>query len=1054
MQGQPPAKHPETRLVNFSSNFSAPFIRRPVATSLVTIAIFLSGVVAFKFLPVAPLPQVDFPTISVGAGLPGASPETMASAVATPLERQFGRIAGVTQMTSSSGLGSTGITLQFDLSRDINAAARDVQAAINAARSQLPADMPGQPTYRKVNPADAPILLLALTSDNVSPAQIYDAADSILAQKLAQVEGVGQVFAWGSSRPAVRVEVNPTQLNSYGVSLETVRKALQSANSNLAKGSVSDDQKSWAIADTDQIFKAYEYQPLIIAGHPGSSLRLQDVAQVLDSVEDTRNLGLSGGKPSVILAIFRQPGANMIDTVDRITAVLPLLRASISPSMHLNVIIDRTITIRASVHDVEIALVISTILVIFVVFAFLRNGWATLIPSVAVPLSLIGTFGVMYLCNYSIDNLSLMALTICTGFVVDDAIVVIENIARHIEAGMAPLDATMKGASEIGFTVISMSTSLVAVFIPILLMSGIVGRLFREFAVVLSVAIAVSLFISLTTTPMMCARFLKRDTGRHNRLYRFSENAFNRILRTYDFSLKWVLRHQFLILLVTIGTVCLNVYLFAVTPKGFFPQQDTGRVSGLIQGDQDLSFAAMSQKMREFTDVVLQDPAIDTVTSFTGGGSGGSTARLFAQLKPLEERKLSADQVIARIRKKTARIPGAALYLQSVQDLNIGGRFGGAQYQYTLQADNLNDLNHWAPILMERMGKIPELRDINTDQHMKGLEASLVIDRDTAARMGVSVLDIDNTLGDAFGQRQVSNIYKGLNQYHVVMEVAPDLQQGPQALSLIYVPSKTGKLIPLSTFAHYEPSNTALSVNHQGVFPAITLSFNLAPGASLGPAVEHIQAAQRELGIPSTVHTTFQGTAQAFQDSLSSEPILILTALAAVYIVLGILYESYIHPITILSTIPSAGIGALLAIRFIKSDLNIIALIGIILLIGIVKKNAILMIDFAVQVEREGHKSPEEAIYEACLLRFRPILMTTMAALLGALPLALGRGVGSELRQPLGITIVGGLILSQMLTLFTTPVVYIYMDRLQTWIQSLRTHGQAVPATPAHAQGD
>ena len=648
-----------------------------------------------------------------------------------------------------------------------------------------------------------------------------------------------------------------------------------------------------------------------------------------------------------------------------------------------------------------------------------------------------------------------MALTICTGFVVDDAIVVIENIARHIEAGMTPYEATMKGASEIGFTVISMSTSLVAVFIPILLMSGIVGRLFREFAVVLSVAIGVSLFISLTTTPMMCARFLKPDTGRHNRLYRFSENAFNRLLKTYDFSLKWVLRHQFLILLVTIGTVCLNVYLFAITPKGFFPQQDTGRVSGLIQGDQDLSFAAMSQKMREFTDVVLQDPAIDTVTSFTGGGSGGSTARMFAQLKPLNERKISADQVIARIRKKTARIPGAALYLQAVQDLSVGGRFGGAQYQYTLQADNLNDLTHWAPILKDRMARIPELRDINTDQQMKGLEASLVIDRDTASRMGVNVLDIDNTLGDAFGQRQVSNIYKGLNQYHVVLEVAPGLQQGPQALSLIYVPSNTGKLVPLSAFAHYEPSNTALSVNHQGVFPAITLSFNLAPGASLGPAVEHIQAAQRELGIPSTVHTTFQGTAQAFQDSLSSEPILILTALAAVYIVLGILYESYIHPITILSTIPSAGIGALLAIRFIKSDLNIIALIGIILLIGIVKKNAILMIDFAVQVEREGHKSPVEAIYEACLLRFRPILMTTMAALLGAMPLALGRGVGSELRQPLGITIVGGLILSQMLTLFTTPVVYIYMDRLQTWIHDLRTHGARVPApTPAPAQSD
>jgi multidrug efflux pump len=1039
--------------VNFSSNFSAPFVRRPVATSLLTFAIFLSGAVAFRFLPVAPLPQVDFPTIGVGAGLPGASPETMASAVATPLERQFGRIAGVTQMTSSSGLGSTNITLQFDLNRDINAAARDVQAAINAARSQLPADLPGQPGYRKVNPADSPIMLLSLSSDNIPPAQIYDAADSILAQKLAQVEGVGQVFTWGSSRPAVRVEVNPYQLNAYGVSLETVRKSLQSANANLAKGTVSDSHQTWTVADTDQLFKAYEYQPLIVAGHVGAPVRLRDVAEVIDSVEDTRNLGLSGGKPAVLLAIFRQPGANMIETVDRIMALFPQLRASISPSLHLNVAVDRTTTIRASVHDVEVSLIISIILVIFVVFAFLRNVWATIIPSVAVPLSLIGTFGVMYLCHYSLDNLSLMALTISTGFVVDDAIVVIENITRHIENGMKPLEATMKGASEIGFTVLSMSTSLVAVFIPILLMGGIVGRLFREFAVVLSVAIGVSLLISLTTTPMMCARFLRHETGRHNRLYRFSENIFNRLLHTYDFSLRWVLRHQFLILLVTFGTVCLNIYLFVQTPKGFFPQQDTGRFSGLIQGDQDLSFTAMSQKMRQFTDIVMNDPAVDTVTAFTGGGSGGSTARMFGQLKPLSERKLSVDQVIARIRSKSAKIPGAALYLQAVQDLSVGGRFGGAQYQYTLQGDNLNDLIHWAPIIQQRLSKISELRDVNSDQQLHGLQSSIVIDRDTAARLGVAVQDIDNTLGDAFGQRQVSNIYKGLNQYHVVMEVMPSAQQSPDALKSIYVPSKPGKLVPLSAFAHYEPSSTALSVNHQGVFPAITLSFNLAPGASLGPAVEHIEQARGEIGVPSTVHATFQGTAQAFQDSLSNQPVLILTALAAVYIVLGILYESYIHPITILSTIPSAGIGALLAIQFIKSDLNIIALIGIILLIGIVKKNAILMIDFAVQVEREEGLSPVEAIYKACQLRFRPILMTTMAALLGAMPLALGTGVGSELRRPLGITIVGGLILSQMLTLFTTPVVYIYMDRLQSWIQGrrARSHVPAPTAAPAHS---
>jgi multidrug efflux pump len=1029
--------------VNFSSNFSAPFIRRPVATSLITIAILLSGVVAFRFLPVAPLPHVDFPTISVSAGLPGASPETMASAVATPLERQFGRIAGVTQMTSSSGLGSTNVTLQFDLNRDINAAARDVQAAINAARSQLPADLPGQPTYRKVNPADAPIMLLVLTSDNIPPAQIYDAADSILAQKLAQVEGVGQVRVFGSSRPAVRVEVNPYQLNSYGISLETVRKSLQAANANLAKGALSDPHQTWALTDSDQLFKAYEYQPLIVAGHVGAPVRLRDIAEVADSVEDSRNLGLSGGKPSVPLGIFRQPGANMIETVDRINAILPQLRASISPSLHLIVAMDSTTTIRASVHDVEVALMISIILVIFVVFAFLRNVWATVIPSVAVPLSLIGTFGVMYLCHYSLDNLSLMALTISTGFVVDDAIVVIENIARHIEAGMKPFAATMKGASEIGFTVLSMSTSLIAVFIPILMMGGIVGRLFREFAVVLSVAIGVSLFVSLTATPMMCARFLRHESGKHNRIYRLSESVFNRLHRTYDFSLRWVLRHQFLILLVTIGTVCLNGYLFYRTPKGFFPQQDTGRLNGTILGDQDLSFAAMSKKMRTFTDIVAQDPAVDTVTAFAGSG----TARMFAQLKPLNERKLSADQVIARLRSKTAGIPGAALYLQSVQDLSVGGRMGGAQYQYTLQADSLSDLTHWAPILQQRLAKIPELRDVNSDQQMHGLQSSIVIDRDTASRLGVAVQDIDNTLGDAFGQRQVSNIYKGLNQYHVVLEVAPQFQPGPEVLKSVYVPSKSGKLVPLSAFAHYEPSNTALSVNHQGIFPAITLSFNLAPGASLGPAVEHIEAARREIRVPNTVHATFQGTAQAFQDSLSNQWVLIITALAAVYIVLGILYESFIHPITILSTIPSAGIGALLAIQFIKSDLNIIALIGIILLIGIVKKNAILMIDFAVQVEREEGLSPVEAIYKACLLRFRPILMTTMAALLGAMPLAVGAGVGSELRRPLGITIVGGLILSQMLTLFTTPVVYIYMDRLQSWLRRAFSHRPApVPA--------
>ncbi len=1035
-----------------STNFSAPFIRRPVATSLITIAIFLSGVVAFRFLPVAPLPQVDFPTISVGASLPGASPETMASAVATPLERQFGRIAGVTQMTSSSGLGSTSITLQFDLNRDINAAARDVQACINAARTQLPVDLPGQPTYRKVNPADAPILILSLTSDNIPPAQIYDAADSILAQKLAQVEGVGQVFTWGSASPAVRVEANPYQLNSYGISLEAIRASLQSANSNLAKGSLSDGQKTWAISDSDQLFKAYEYQPLIVAGHAGAPVRLQDIGQVVDSVADTRNMGLSGGKRSVLLAIFRQPGANMIDTVDRITAILPVLRASISPSLHLNVAIDRSTTIRASVRDVEITLLISIALVILVVFAFLRSTWATIIPSVAVPLSLIGTFGIMYLCGYSLDNLSLMALTICTGFVVDDAIVVIENITRHIENGMKPYEAAMKGSSEIGFTVLSMSTSLVAVFIPILLMPGIVGRLFREFAVVLSVAIGVSLFVSLTTTPMMCARFLSHESGKHNWIYKFFESAFNRLLHVYDIALRWVLRRQLLILGMTFLTAVFCAYLFFHVNSGFFPQQDTGRIAGIVYGDQDLSFAAMSQKMRAFTDIVLKDPAVDTITAFTGGGSGGSTARMFGQLKPLSERKISVDEVIARIRKATAKVPGAVLYMQAVQDLSMGGHSTAAQYQYTLQSDSLSDLTHWAPLLEKRLATIPELRDVNSDQQMHGLESSLVVDRDTASRMGVSMEAIDNTLNNAFGQREVSTIYKGLNQYYVVLEVMPSAQQDPAALKSIYVPATAGNLVPLSAFAHYEPSNTAISVNHLGIFPAITISFNLAPKASLGPAVEHIEEATREVGVPPNVHATFQGTAQAFQDSRSSQLFLVITALVAVYIVLGILYESFIHPITILSTIPSAGIGAILAIRIAGTDLNMISLIGIILLIGIVKKNAILMIDFAVQVEREEKISPLDAIYKACLLRFRPILMTTMAALFGALPLALGTGTGSELRRPLGVTIIGGLIVSQMLTLFTTPIVYIYMDRLQTWLQGVRKHGHA-PA-PAAAQAD
>jgi multidrug efflux pump len=1037
--------------VNFDSNFSAPFIRRPVATTLLSIAIFLSGAIAFRFLPVAPLPQVDFPTISVGAGLPGASPETMASAVATPLERQFGRIASVTQMTSTSQVGQTGIVLQFDLNRDINAAARDVQAAISAARGQLPANLPTKPTYRKVNPADAPIMLLSLQSDNLTLPQMYDTANSVLAQKLAQVEGVGQVFVGGSSSPAVRVQVNPQQLNSYGISLDTVRTVLGSANANRPKGETSNEERSWSINTTDQLFKADEYKSLVLSWKQGAAVRMSNIGNVIDSVTDVRNSGVTNGKPGIILVIFRQPGANMIETVDRVRALMPFLSVSINPSMHLGVIIDRTTTIRSSIHDVEITLMISVALVILVVFIFLRSVWATIIPSVAVPLSLVGTFGVMYLCGYSLDNLSLMALTISTGFVVDDAIVVLENITRHIEDGMKPFAAAMQGAKEIGFTVMSMSISLIAVFIPILLMGGIVGRLFREFAVTLSVAIAVSLAVSLTTTPMMSARFLRHDEGKHGRLHRFAENAFDRLVRVYGTCLNWVLRHQFVTLLIFIATVALNVQMFKMIPKGFFPQQDTGRVNGFVQGDQDISFQAITQKMAAFAAIVQQDPAVDTVSAFTGGGNGTNTARLFMQLKPKSERKISADQVIARLRGKLAKIPGASLYLQAVQDVNVGGRFSGAQYQYTLQGDDLNDLTHWAPILMEQMRKIPELRDVNSDQQLKGLQAKVAIDRDTAYRLGVSMQAIDDTLYDAFGQRQVSVMYQGINQYYVVMEVLPEFQQSPTYLEQVYVASNTGKLVPLSAFAHFEHANSALTVNHQGVFPAITLSFNLAPNAALGNAVQDIQRTQLQIGMPATIHATFQGTAQAFQDSLSSEPVLILAALAAVYIVLGILYESYIHPLTILSTLPSAGVGALLALRLVGMDLSIIALIGIILLIGIVKKNAILMIDFALQTERNKKTSAVEAIHEAALLRFRPIMMTTMAALLGAVPLAIGGGDGAELRRPLGVAIVGGLIVSQLLTIFTTPVVYVYLDRLQSWIERVCRHAPAPSPASAHS---
>jgi hydrophobe/amphiphile efflux-1 (HAE1) family protein len=1038
-------------------SISAPFIKRPIGTSLLTLALLMSGVLAFTRLPVAPLPQVEFPVIQVSAGLPGASPETMASAVATPLERQFGRIAGINQMTSVSQLGSTGIVLQFDLTRNIDAAARDVQAAINSARSQLPSYLPGNPWYRKVNPADAPILLLSMTSDSVTLPDIYDQANSILSQKLAQVGGVGQVYVGGGANPAVRAEVDPNLLNKAGIGLDAVRTALGAANANRPKGEVSNQVNSWAVNANDQIMHADEYRPLIVAYNKsnGAIVRLGDVADVQDSVEDAHIYGLSNGKRAVIIIIFRQPGANIIQTVDNVLALLPQLQASISPAIKLEVVSDRTTTVRASLHDIEITLLISVVLVILVVFVFLRTIRATIIPSIAVPLSLIGTFGVMYILGYTLDNLSLMALAISTGFVVDDAIVVLENITRYLEQGMEPVQAAFRGAREIGFTVLSMSTSLVAVFIPILMMGGIVGRLFREFAVTLSIAIAVSLAISLTTTPTMCAQLLKPlHDEKHGWAFAFSQKMFDGVLRIYSHALKWVLRHQFAVLVITIGTACLSIYLFKQAPTGFFPQQDTGRINGSIQAAQDISFDAMSRKMRRYVDIGMKDPNISSMIGFCGGTTAMNQGRMFITLKPLGPRKLSADQVIAELSRKFAEVPGATLYMQTQQDLQIGGRASQAQYQYTLQGEDLNELNTWAPQLLQSMRALPELKQVNTDQQDKGLEANIVIDRDTAARLGVAAQDIDTVLYDAFGQRQVSTIYEPLNQYHVVMEVAPQFQQDPDTLQNVYVHSTNGTMVPLSAIAHFGPANTSLAVNHQGQWPAVTISFNLAPNISLGQATTAIEKAQRGIRFPATIHASFQGTAAAFQESVANQFVLIVTALLAVYIVLGILYESYIHPITILSTIPSAGVGALLALKITHNELNVIGLIGIILLIGLVKKNAIMMIDFALDAERREGKSPVDAIYEACVLRFRPIMMTTAAALLGGLPLALGTGTGSELRRPLGLTIVGGLIVSQALTLFTTPVVYLYMDRLRFWAKRLRGHSPRISQAPSPSSAD
>jgi multidrug efflux pump len=1029
-------------------NVSAPFIRKPIATTLLMAGVGLVGLAAFRLLPVSPLPQVDFPTISVSAQLPGASPQTMASSVAAPLERQLARIAGVTEMTSASSLGSTSITLQLDLTRDIDAAARDVQAAINAARGYLPANLPANPGYRKVNPADSPIMILALTSATIASGQMYDVASTILSQTLSQIDGVGQVIVGGSSLPAVRIELEPPMLNKYGIGLEQVRSAVAATNANTPKGQVSDRTRRWDIGANDQLLTAVEYEPVVVAYRDGAAVRIRDVGQARDSVEDIRTAGYVNGQPAVMLIIFRQPGANIISAVDSVRAALPRLKAAIPPAIAVGVVLDQTVTIRASVSDVERTLLIAVGLVILVVFAFLRNPRTALIPSVAVPLSLLGTFGVMYLLGYSLDNLSLMALTASTGFVVDDAIVVIENVVRHLEQGKRPLDAALEGASEIGFTVLSISVSLVAVFIPLLLMGGIVGRLFREFAVTMAAAVVISMVVSLTATPMMCAQLLRRHSpqGRREGL---ADRAFTALVAAYGRSLTAVLRFSAVTAAVLAATIALTVYLAVKVPKGFFPQQDTGRLGGAIQADQDTSFQTMNRILLTMIEIVRADPAVANVVGFTGGGGGGTTtntARLFIALKPPDQRTAVADQVIARLRPALAGVPGATMYLQAAQDVRIGGRQSNAQYQFTMQSDTLDDLTAAGPRMLSAMEHLDVIADVSSDQQTHGLQSMVKYDRDEAARYGIAPQLIDGVLYDAFGQRQVSTIYRGQNQYHVVMEAAPQYWQSPAVLGDVFVLSPAGRAVPLRAFAQWAPATAPLTVTHQGLFPAATISFNLRPGVALGSAVAAIDRAAAQLRLPPAIHTTFAGTAEAYQESLASQPLLIAAALVTVYLVLGILYESWIHPVTILSTLPPAGVGALLALMITRTDLTVIALIGLVLLIGIVKKNAIMMVDFALAAERHEGKGSREAIVEASLLRFRPIIMTTLAAALGALPLALGRGTGYELRRPLGITIIGGLLVSQLLTLYTTPVVYLYFDRLQQWQR--RRRNPAIDATP------